>query len=580
MKLFILIFIFSMHSVSALGPVHRDFEQLFKKIASENWVEARDAVKEVANKKIKAAENQLLLLLNEETNVTLLEEAIKALVSLQSKIAYKTYIDLFLKIHDQMRYKFVLISIINALGWCENEEAIHFLGSILNDHQYELYLREHAAKNLGYFNQPEAAKYLIKALQPEMSVLTKRILISLRYNARKQDIQVIKSIIDYINRPQDRDDYDKAVEWEVGDFSKSQNNFVLLEFLKTSLDVIVNKFFRKVFVLGDIQGVVNSDKFEETFQQYLADGKLKVVKDRKNRRPIYISDSDEIEDAFFKKTFIPYEFNKENPEVQVIIDTLKQYQISFKRSRDGLLMEQNDNRVGRWSKDGSVLIPSHNDYIPVSFNFGDFPVRGETAIISGREPLMVRSRESISSFAALKAFGEKFPDINIESIPHGYVTVKMASGEVIALGTSHIDCVFDIIPSKLTKDGFPLVLIDPYYYEELMSDKETSAFLFKLKSEYLAKLIIIPREETYLNPSNFILLPEDKIIMNKAPLTYQKLLDAGIKPDALIMTLKEIYGIAPLKGMIGCLGGIYTEDRVVSSLNDMYIDPEIHKYAA
>ncbi len=142
LKLFILIFIFSMHSVSALSPAHSDLTKLLQKIASENWIEARGAVEEVANKKINAAENQLLLLLNEETNVTLLEETILALASLQSKIAYKAYIDLFLKIYDQMRYKFVLISIINALGWCENEEAIHFLGSILNDHQYELYLRE------------------------------------------------------------------------------------------------------------------------------------------------------------------------------------------------------------------------------------------------------------------------------------------------------------------------------------------------------------------------------------------------------------------------------------------------------
>ncbi|MFC2140569.1 HEAT repeat domain-containing protein [Candidatus Auribacterota bacterium] len=572
----ILIFILftNLSSAWGLSPTHRDTKRIREelivvKLRSKNWPEAEAAAKQIAQKRITFAEKELISLLKTKTHISLLERVVEALASIQSKNAVNHLIALFKEIESEIRYKFVLIKILDALGQSGSEEAMHFLGNVLSNPDSQFYFKEHAAKNLSFFSDPRAVEFLIDALQPEISGISKQILVSLRYNAEFTDIAKIEAIIDKISTSMSRNKtaYDKAVELEVGDFSKTQNAIFLYAFLKGSIDLIKNRLAEKLFVLGDIPIKIAPQRYEKNFIEFKKSKKLEQVIGRNSNLSIFMPVSEEVDSELLEKSCTALPQGEENPDVQIIIDTLRLHNIPFARSQDGLLMQQVDTRLGRWSKDGSVLIPTHESYIPMSFNFKEFPVRGETAIISGKDPLLIISDNSFSSITAFRSMKEKFPDIDVEVIPTGYLTIKLSNGETVGISTSHIDCVFDVIPQQLTKDGHPVVLVDPHYHQELISRKNTRDLLTKLQEKYEAKIVVIPEEETYLNPANFILLPDHQMVINKAPKTYEKLIQAGVKPESLIMTIKEIYSIAPLKGMIGCLGGIYTSDRVVSKPN-------------
>ena len=50
--------------------------------------------------------------------------------------------------------------------------------------------------------------------------------------------------------------------------------------------------------------------------------------------------------------------------------------------------------------------------------------------------------------------------------------------------------------------------------------------------------------------------------MNKRNGTIAKLIDAGLKQEGLLVLKEPVSSLAALKGLIGCLCGIYTDDII------------------
>lgn len=75
-----------------------------------------------------------------------------------------------------------------------------------------------------------------------------------------------------------------------------------------------------------------------------------------------------------------------------------------------------------------------------------------------------------------------------------------------------------------------------------------------LESENPVAVEVHP-DECRLNPANFAVLRNDLILINKAPKTVKRLIEAGVKKDSIIMTDEEITILAILKGSIGCTIG-------------------------
>ncbi len=135
------------------------------------------------------------------------------------------------------------------------------------------------------------------------------------------------------------------------------------------------------------------------------------------------------------------------------------------------------------------------------------------------------------------------------SMPSGMPSERMARRR-----TSHIDLTINAIPRQAVQDNHPVILA----HEEYL-------YRFKVRAgEYWSHLVtngdirIVTADpaEEQLNLSNFIVTPDHHILMNHAPLTYQRLLDAGVKPDHLHMLPEAVEDLHYYGGSLGCSIGV------------------------
>jgi hypothetical protein len=558
-----------------LSAAQQEKDEIRKNLLSDNWVIARDAAKSIANGKIYGLEPVLVDLLKTD-KIGLLSELVHTLTFLKITDHVEEYIELFEKINSQeeeIRHKDISIELLKLLGISKDKRAKKLLQSVLADTRRNLMIRKAAARNLVFYEDRQNIDFLISLLSNDMSLVQEAILVTLGHIGEVSDLESIKSVSSKVSIDPGRTDFDITLEREGFGDNKAANRFAFLMGLS---ERILNRSSEKVLVLGSVHLSVDLDKYEEAYQQ-LRRKKAENPELGSRNKPQWknpeiisriISGRDATELTKRSSSYL----SGEHPEVQIIENALRKYAIGFYRGENGLLMEQSDGRLAYWSKDGSVLIPGFNvkDHIPFSLNSGNYPVRGETAIISGDEPILIVSEAAQATLNGLK---EKFPELDIITIPHGFVTLRLNSGKELLIETSHIDCVFDIIPASMTDDNRPVVMIDPRYYKELMMHEKGRSLIDYLKQRIKAKVFVIPEEEAYLNPANFILLPDNRIILNKARKTRSDLiLKYKVKDNSILMLDNEVTTLAALKGMIGCLGGIYTKERVLTA-NSEYKKP-------
>lgn len=445
---------------------------------------------------------------------------------------------------------------------------MNFLGRVLKEPSCKTYQKASAAKNLAFFLHRQAVELLISVLKPDVSPVTKAALISLSQTASLEDIERITQITEEISFAPSRSDLQGAIEKE--GFGDSSQVF-LAYFISGCIERIKSRLANKVLVIGWLKGRVNMEHYEKAYssmqKELTKKGGYEASQEKERReywknpdiRTRYISNT--IASKILKEEGVVSELSakEEHPDVQVLLAALEAKGVPFHRSQAGVLMKEADLRLVHWAKDGSLLIPALEGFIPFSLSSESFPVGGETAAIPGRNPLLLVSESVVTAQRSLQ---EMFPDVHLESIPHGFVTVRLPGGEEILRGTSHVDCVINVVPPQATKEGIPIVVVDPRYYKELTLREETTYLLEDIEGKYEAKIVVIPEEEGYLNPANFMLIDASRILLNHAPKTREKLLQAGMKLQSLIMLEREIVSLAPLGGMAGCLGGIYREDRI------------------
>ncbi len=542
--------------------------ELLKALTSENWVERRNAADEIGKRKIEGAEKALIYLLD-DPQFQVVESAARNLSKLKSNLSVPTLIKTFGRIKDNDFSRGSQEAVIEALGQSNSEEAMLFLGEILTGEESKSYQRTAAARSLAFYADRRAVEFLISSLKPDMSPVTKSALISLSQIAGVEDIEKINDVITGISLEPPSSLLQKAIESE--GFGDSSRSLFLSYFISGCIGRIKGRVANKALAVGWLEGIVDMERYEEAY--YSMQEELNVLESveqrnlRKSWKNKYIAGryiSDKAGTKLIEKAFHKLPSGKDHPDVQAVIDTLEANDVFFYRSKTGIRMEQDDLRLVQWAKDGSVLIPALKGFIPFSLPSQSFPVCGETAVISGRNPLLLVSESNVTS---IRLLNEMFPDIDTRMIPPGFITIKLSNGQIVLQGTSHIDCVINVMPAETTKEGIPIVLIDPHYYKELTMSEWTSRLLMDIEEKYEAKIVVIPDEEAYLNPANFMLIDKNRILLNYAPETRKELLRAGMKAESLIMMDREITSLAPLKGMIGCLGGIYRQDRLV--IDDM-----------
>ncbi|MFH1093067.1 MAG: HEAT repeat domain-containing protein [Candidatus Omnitrophota bacterium] len=536
---------------------------ILKKLKSSNWVQARDAAEEVMRENIIEAEEILIELL-ESDKARLLSAVIKALEGIKSKKSVGRFIKLYNENKDEMRFRDVCFAVIEALGTSESEEAMLFLIQIIRDENSDVIIKKRASRSLGFYEDRRAVEALMEFSACEQNMAAQEAIVSLGYIAGVGDIKRIQDVTNKIKIIK-RTKSDEMQERE--GFGDNAEYFHWL-FLSSAAEKIRNRSAGRTFVLGDVRVSINEDVYLKQYKRirgaYKAWNKREGVSYWKNPdiavRYLGAKESEEL----LEKSGRILGDNEEHPDVRKILNVLAENNINFYRSKNGLMMvNRKDNKLALWSKDGSVLIPMHKGYIPYAFAEESFPVRGETVIFPGKNPLLVLS-ESLSTVVV--PLSKKFPDIDITLLPIGFVTYKLKNGEDVLIGTSHIDCVIERIPPEITYHGKPILIIDPRYYAELQMREDSRTFLDKLKREYNVRIVVVEKEEEYLNPANFIQLPDGRIIINKAPKTIAKLIDNGLMPDKLIVLKEPVSSMAALKGLIGCLGGIYTNDRIPSNI--------------
>ncbi|MCM8812875.1 MAG: hypothetical protein NC924_02935 [Candidatus Omnitrophica bacterium] len=538
-----------------------DAAALIAQLQSDDWVQARDAAEQIGRHNIMSAEPLLISLLERRQPLGLLAAVVEALAALRSADADNRLCALFSDIlHDgeQIRYKELMRGIIDALGQAGTEQAMLFLGGVLRDVTINIHIRECAALNLSFYPDRRAVNILLEELQADLSPVQRAIRTALKQIAAPEDVARIEERTRGISLRSEQNPLLRAAEQEGFEPNGAVGRFA---FRQGITEMIVNRHAEPVLVLGDVVVEISRERFTEAYYARLAASRPSFDDYWKNPDIRTRIIPEQMRSAIVREIAVPRPAGDEHPEIEIIRQALDVQGVEYYRHRDGVLMldDENAGRLGLWSKDGSVLIPTHDRPVPFALPSAMYPVRGETAIFCGRFPVMLVSE---GSGAVIVRLQEKFPEIEIKNIPCGFITLRLSDGRDILIQSSHTDCVLEVIPQPLTRHGRPIVLVDPRYYQELMLRPHTRHLVQWLKNVPRAEFVIVPQEEAYLNPANFILLPDNRIVLNKAPQTRQQLLNAGVLPERLIMLLKEVTSLAALRGMIGCTAGIYARERV------------------
>jgi hypothetical protein len=250
--------------------------------------------------------------------------------------------------------------------------------------------------------------------------------------------------------------------------------------------------------------------------------------------------------------------DEKGPEdAQRIMEALKKNNIGFETS----LMP--------WPKDGNMLITDASGKLQGYIRNvpSDLPryFVGEGGMgVSGPGFIVFSDSAKANEVNVLKILQ---PDLRIYELPAAYTTYRLPLGETtkekpsnpaeedVLLATAHIDTVMGVIPKSCTKDGRPILLIDPRYYKELRENPVYNMEFERLLTEQglTDRLVVIPQDEAYLNPANIgIVRKEGKeyVVINEAQKTIEMLREKGMKEDSMIVV--KVEEMHAFRGSIGC----------------------------
>lgn len=137
----------------------------------------------------------------------------------------------------------------------------------------------------------------------------------------------------------------------------------------------------------------------------------------------------------------------------------------------------------------------------------------------------------------------------------------------IRIPSDHIDGVLNAIPWQADRDRKPILLVDPVYAAMYRHTRRgfsghKIAPWSQLVEEGLVKVVEADPKERCLNPANFIVLPNGHILMNKAPKTAERLIQAGMRLEFLHLLEEPVVELAQLGAGIGCWAGIADKSQV------------------
>ncbi len=321
-------------------------------------------------------------------------------------------------------------------------------------------------------------------------------------------------------------------------------------------------------VVGDVRSRIDREIFEETLRwidsgEFISDevdmARQEAGEFWRSRAIWYRYIPEKVMELLYDGAYKYLRAGEVHPDLTVVRENLTRigapYSLSGKK-------EQPVARFGRyaeWPKDGSFLLPARDNYIAHSVgNRYLYPDGGEMVSVPGEKPLLLVSGSS-PFLEKLKEFMSGKPEISLRELPQGFVTVRLSDGYEVLLGTTHIDCVINAIPPSATLQGKSVFLIDHRYYYELRMRPEGADFLRDIEDLYGASFVVVPPEEAHLNPSNFILLDNSRVLLNKAPATRAALIEAGVREDALFMLDRAVTELPFMGGSIGCVTGLFPE---------------------
>lgn len=233
-----------------------------------------------------------------------------------------------------------------------------------------------------------------------------------------------------------------------------------------------------------------------------------------------------------------------NPIIDVLFTTIRSAGYSHARLTGG------NGKDNLWPKDKALLVATRHGFVPFPSSLSGIK-GGEFVSGYGKRGTFIIISES--AFGAYSLLKEMIPDVPAYRLPPGFLTLRY-EGKYYKRPTSHIDVVIGTVPYAASA-GKQIILINPEYHSQIKNLEEYKQLV---KNEGVI-FVDVPLAENHLNPTNFGILPEGKIILPYAPMTRQALIFVGVNRDSIIMLPESVNQYLPilyiLGGSIGCLVG-------------------------
>lgn len=220
-----------------------------------------------------------------------------------------------------------------------------------------------------------------------------------------------------------------------------------------------------------------------------------------------------------------------------------------------------------WLDDNYQLFLQQNHQNPaVTHDKGGLYEGGSIIAATGQGKFNLVSQEVIGGELAIAklTLEAKKRGIEVYALPGGFSwTRNTDTFQDTILDSMHIDTVINVVPDTCTTDRRIKIIVDPYYYEMIKDDEEFKR-LQKEQGVFGDDLVIIDKNEAYLNLANFsvILGPNGsrKILFNKDKgLTLPRL---NIKKENLIQPDIEIVNISAFNGNIRCITNMCPRSQI------------------
>lgn len=252
------------------------------------------------------------------------------------------------------------------------------------------------------------------------------------------------------------------------------------------------------------------------------------------------------------------EVQEELASIQGALERHKIEHVSFQEIESSLPDRYREVIIStQWAKDLG-LIPPDRDQSILSCNHDGFHLTGGMAAPGHFETKVMLVSDGDYRKLVHEVRGAAFPDVRVYFLPPGFSTFRIpGTQENVLLGTTHIDLVINALPKGCTARDKSILLVDPYYAAELQSNPRFRSHWREFLHQQNPVVVQVHPDECHLNPANFSVINENLVLMNKAPRTIERLVQAGLQRDCVITTDREIVFLPMLLGSIGCTIGYW-----------------------